>query len=467
MDYAETWQLLKLHWKTLVVVGLLGSILGSTLAFLAPREFVASAQVFVATSAGSDAAELAQGGNYSQQQAKNYSNIVKSELVLQPVITSLSLEMTTKDLAHQVSTTVPLSTSIITVSVTDDSPERAAIITNSIMASLSSRVAKLSPAQSDGLSSVRVQVIQSAIPPTIPSSPNVKLNVGIGLILGLLLGTAFLIVRNRVNNTVLTPLQVRSATQSTLLGKIEFDALAPSHPLLTESNPDSKRMEQLRQIRTNLGFLQPGQDNKLLVVTSSVPNEGKSTISANLAITLASLGKRVCLVDADLRNSTLANILDLDGSVGLTSVLSGQVALDDAFQYWGPDEMTVLMAGDIPPNPSELLDSLTMRDTLESLNKAFDVTIVDTPPVLPVTDGVIVGQESGGVILVVGSGKLNMTELKSCIDILDAAQTPILGTIFNFAPEVNHPHYGGNYGRKTTTSISPPIDSKVGGADHG
>lgn len=465
MDYAESLRLLRSHWKAVVVLALLGSLIGSGLAFAAPREFVASTQLFVATSAGSNAADLAQGGNYSQQQAKNYSNIVKSELVLQPVITSLSLNMSTAALGQMISTTVPLSTSIISVSVTDESPTRAATIANSVMASLSSRVAKLSPVQSDGAAQVNLQVIQSAIPPKSPSSPKVPLYIGVGLALGLLLGAAFIVIRSKISNPVRSTDQVRAATKATILGKVEFDDDADAMPLLFADSPDSRRKEQIRQIRTNLVFLQPESEHKLLIITSSVPNEGKSTISANLAISLATLGKRVCLVDADLRKPSLAKILDLDGSIGLTTVLSGQLPLEEAFQYWGPDRMSVLLAGDIPPNASELLSTSTMGDTLKWLNASFDVTIIDTPPVLPLTDGVILGQQSGGIILVVGSGQVNVNELKSSVELLNAAQTPILGTILNMAPADAYAHYRGNYSyepvAKPNTSTSPLEIQKV------
>lgn len=454
MDYAESLRLLRSYWKALVVVALLGSLIGSALAFTAPREFVASTQLFVATSAGSNAADLAQGGNYSQQQAKNYSNIVKSELVLQPVITALSLNMTPAALGRMISTTVPLSTSIISVSVTDGSPVRAATIANSVMASLSSRVAKLSPVQADGAAQVKLQVIQSAIPPKSPSSPKVPVYIGVGLALGLLLGVAFVVIRSKVSNPVHSTDQVRAITRSTVLGKVEFDDEATTMPLLLADGPDTRRKEQIRQIRTNLAFLQPEREHKLLVVTSSVPNEGKSSIATNLAISLAYLGKRVCLVDADLRKPSVAKMLDLDGSVGLTTVLSGQIPLEEAFQYWGPDRMAVLLAGDIPPNASELLSTSIMIDTIKWLNASFDVTIIDTPPVLPLTDGVILGQQSGGVILVVGSGRVNANELKSSVELLNAAQTPILGTILNMAPGDAYAHYRGTYGYESVVEAN-------------
>lgn len=459
MDYAESLRLLRSYWKALVVVALIGSLFGSALAFAAPREFVASTQLFVATSAGSNAADLAQGGNYSQQQAKNYSNIVKSELVLQPVVTALSLNMSPAALGRMISTTVPLSTSIISVSVTDGSPVRAATIANSVMASLSSRVAKLSPVQADGVAQVKLQVIQSAIPPKSPSSPNVPLYIGVGLSLGLLLGAACIVIRSKVNNPVHSTDQVRAITRSTVIGKVEFDDEALTMPLLLADGPDTRRKEQIRQIRTNLAFLQPEREHKLLVVTSSVPNEGKSSIAANLAISLASLGKRVCLVDADLRKPSIARILDLDGSIGLTTVLSGQLPMAEAFQHWGPDRMAVLLAGDIPPNASELLSTSIMVDTIKRLNASFDVTIIDTPPVLPLTDGVILGQQSGGVILVVGSGQVNVNELKSSVELLSAAQTPILGTILNMAPGDAYAHYRGTYGYESAINQRPSTPS--------
>lgn len=447
MDYSEILRLLKLHWKFLVFMGLLGSLVGSALSLTAQREYVANSQVFVVTSLGNSAADLAQGGNYSQQQAKNYSNIVKSELVLDPVIRALDLDHSTSSLARQISSTVPLNTSIISVSVTDNDPKRASQIANSVISSLSGRVAALSPTPVGGAASIRMEVIQSAVPPTIPSSPNVKVNVAVGIAIGVLLGAAFIVIRSKLNNTIRTSDQVRDITKATLLGRLDIVDTDENGLQVSSLMPTSSlNQERVKQIRTNLTFLQPSEEHKVLVFTSSVPNEGKSSVSANLALSLATLGKRVCLIDADLRKGTLAGMFDLDGTNGLTSVLSGQLELADVLQTWGPDQLTVLLAGEVPPNASELLSSRAMAETLNELRKAFDVTIIDTPPVLPVTDGVILGQHCNGVVMVVGAGRVTTTELRAGVDILQVSQTPILGTILNMAAPENHPHSQGHYG---------------------
>ena len=465
MDYTEIFRVLKTHWKMLVVIGLLGSLAGSVISLTAQRDYVSSAQVFVVTSVGTNAMDLAQGGNYSQQQAKNYSNIVKSELVLQPVITALSLDLTTNALARKISTSVPLSTSIISVAVTDTSSERAAQIANSVISSLASRVSSLSPTTGDGLNSIRMEVIQTAVPPSIPASPNVKVNIAAGIALGILLGGAFVVIRNSLNSTIQTNEQVREITQATMLGWIGREDIAEGSTMLNSGNAYSAGQEQIRQIRTNVTFLQPEQEHKLLVITSSVPDEGKSSVSTNLAISLASLGKRVCLVDADLRKGTLARILDLEGSIGLTTVLSGQMELSEALQSWGSDNLTVLLSGAVPPNASELLSSTKMKETIDALHQEFEVVIIDTPPVLPVTDGVILGQLCEGVVLVVGAGRVNLSELKASVEILQVAQTPILGTIFNLVNPDIHPHSRGSYsyGQIGSEDISQSVNGVLEG----
>ena len=209
------------------------------------------------------------------------------------------------------------------------------------------------------------------------------------------------------------------------------DKTIADSPVLLQGANYSKRAEEFRQIRTNLRFLQAGKDRKVFVITSSIPGEGKSIVAANLAAVLAASGSSVCLVEADLRRPSLGPYLDLEDSVGVTSVLAGDATVDEALQTWGPDGLQVMLSGQLPPNPSEMLGSLAAEELFVVLSNRFDTVIVDCPPLLPVTDAAIIARYFEGAIMVAGSGKVQVREFRRSLQMLDSAGVPLLGVIAN------------------------------------
>jgi capsular exopolysaccharide synthesis family protein len=397
-------------------------------------KYTAETELFVAVDGGDSAAELAQGSSFSQQQARNYSAVATRQVVLEPVITALGLRTTPAELGKQISASVPLNTSLISISVSDTSPTRAASIANAVATSLTNTVVKLVPSRSDGTSPIELQSIQTAAVPTVPSEPNSRLALGFGVLAGLLAGVALVILRERVRTKVRTLDQVKAIEDLSILGSIVYDRRALTRPVLSPAENGSPRAEEFRQLRTNLRYLQTDSRSKAFVVTSSIPGEGKSTTAANIAATLAASGASVCLVEADLRKPALQNYLDLEATVGMTTVITNQVSLDDALQTWGPHKLKVLLSGDLPPNPSELLGSRQTETLLKTITERFDVTIVDCPPLLPVTDAALLAKYLGGAILVVGTGRVEVRELRRAVETLTAAGAPILGAVVNMIP---------------------------------
>jgi capsular exopolysaccharide synthesis family protein len=217
-------------------------------------------------------------------------------------------------------------------------------------------------------------------------------------------------------------------------------------------------------MRTNLQFLQLSDEGRSFVVTSSVAAEGKSTTSANLALTIAATGKRVILVEADLRRPKLSEYLGVVGTVGLTNVLIGLASLDDVLQPWGDGALSVLPAGRIPPNPSELLGSPAMRDLLRVLEKSYDMVILDAPPLLPVTDAAILAGIASGAIIVVASGRTRREQLSRSVEILDGVGARTLGIVMNFLP-VKGPDaytYGGLGGYESVKPVPKRASSARG-----
>ncbi|MFK4806919.1 polysaccharide biosynthesis tyrosine autokinase [Microbacterium sp. ZW CA_36] len=431
METRSLLRLIRHHWAVVVSCILLGVLAGWTLVVSTPREYTASADVFVTVTGGASTGELAQSSNFSQLQARNFSAIATREVVLAPVIESLDLDVTISQLRRQVSTSVPLNTSVITISATDESPARAAAIANSVSKFLAEVVPSLTP-RVDGQSPVRLQVIESAKPPTAPSSPNVPLLLLTGLLAGLVAATVFVVLRGVVDARVRDKEQVTEITGLPVLGVISFDRRAQRDPIAV-IKAGSRRGEEYRQLRANLRFLQPGEVHKVFSVTSSRPGEGKSATAANIAAALAASGLAVCLVEADLRRPTLGDLLDLPEYSGFTDVLTGDIALEDAIVSWGPDDLKVLLAGSRPPNPSELLESTAASAALQRLRERFDVTIIDCPPINPVPDGAVVARLLGGVILVIGARVLRVRELRRALDRLTSLGTSVEGAVFNMS----------------------------------
>ena len=188
-------------------------------------------------------------------------------------------------------------------------------------------------------------------------SPNVLRNLAAGLILGLLLGIAVAIARRLLDTKVRNEADLELVTSVPVLGVVPFDSDAEAHPVVIRDDPLSVRAEAVRRLRTNLQFVEAAEQSRSVVVTSSIPGEGKSTAALNLAASLSDAGLNVVLVDADLRRPSIARYVGLEGSVGLTTVLIGEADLDDVLQPWGESTLRVLPSGQVPPNPSELLGS--------------------------------------------------------------------------------------------------------------
>ncbi len=217
--------------------------------------------------------------------------------------------------------------------------------------------------------------------------------------------------------------------------------------LISLTNPKSPIAEQFRTIRTNIQFSSVDEALQTIIVTSSGPGEGKSTNTANLAVVFAQQGKRVLLIDADLRKPTVHYTFRTENHVGLSNVLTRQLTLEEAISTTAQEKLWVLSSGPIPPNPSELLGSKNMQVLLEQAKEEYDVIVIDTPPVLAVTDAQILANLADGVVLVVSSGKTERDSAKKAKELLESAKAKILGVVLN-NKKAEESHYYYYYGGK-------------------
>jgi capsular exopolysaccharide synthesis family protein len=448
-------RILRRSWIIIVAGTLAGLLVAGTASLLSKPTYKSETQLFVAIQNSGSVQEMQQGNTFSQARVQSYVKTVTTPVVLDTVISTLGLNTTAAALAANVRASTELNTVLINISVSDTSPVQAAAIAQAVANSLISAVEGLEKPKTGGSSPVSLSIITPATVPGTPSAPNTSVNLLLGVFLGIGVGIGIAILRGTLDNRVRGEADVRLITDAPLLGGISFDQSATRTPLLTQAPAQSPRAESFRQLRTNLQFANVSGQAKTVLVTSSVPGEGKSTTATNLAIALAQAGQAVCLVDADLRRPMVNEYLGLDGNLGLTTALIGSADINDLLQPWGEDNLYVLASGQIPPNPSELLGSEEMKHLIERLEHAFDTVVIDAPPLLPVTDAAVLSQHVGGVILVIGSQKLRRQELEKSLNALKMVSSNLLGVVLNRLPSRGPDAYSYSYSYSPRTETSP------------
>jgi succinoglycan biosynthesis transport protein ExoP len=431
VELHEYLAILRKGWLSILLITALAVAGAMTATLLATPTYQAKSQVFVSVDTGGSTSDLLQGSNFTQNRVSSYAAMVTSPRVLNPVITFLKLPTTSDQLATSITAESPINTVLINITVTDKNPQVASDVANATADSLGTQVTALEKPTGSQPSPVRISTLQMAAVPTVPATPNVKLDLALGLLLGLALGFGLAVLRKALDTKVRSEADVQKITEASVIGRIGYDDDAPQHPLIVQSSPHSHRSEAFRRLRTNLRFLDIEDRPKAIVVTSSLPREGKTTTAINLAITLADSGSRVALVDADLRRPSVAEYMGLEGEVGLTTVLIGQADVQDAIQPWGTGSLDVLPSGEVPPNPSEMLGSRSMANLLEQLSSAYDIVLIDTPPLLPVTDAAILAKITGGALVVAAADSLHRQQLADGLGALDDVGARVFGVVLN------------------------------------
>jgi capsular exopolysaccharide synthesis family protein len=449
--------ILRRSWPLILIATVVGALVALGLSLTMTPIYQAQSQLFVSVKSAGQVGDAYSGGLFVQQRVKSYVDVVDSPAVLDPVIQDLGLDMTYTQLAPQVSAQTPPNTVLLNVTATDTSPTQAAKIANAVAASYANEIARLEGAKrtGDGLPRLEVDnqsenqvpveatVIKPAEVPTSPVSPRTSLNVLLGLLLGLLIGVGIAVLRHTLDTSVKTVEDLEEAADSTPLGVVTYDPEATTNPLVTLRG--TPRAEAFRSIRTNLQYVDVDNPPRTVVITSSLPGEGKSTTACNLAIALAQAESKVLLLEADLRRPKVAEYLGVDGSRGLTDILIGQASLDNTVVHWQRGLLDFLAAGAIPPNPSELLGSHQMAELLKELGNRYDIVIIDAPPLLPVTDAAILSTAADGAILVAKQGSTKVEQVQDSTDALRQVNARVLGTVLNFVPMKKRKKYGYGY----------------------
>ncbi|QCU78370.1 polysaccharide biosynthesis tyrosine autokinase [Citricoccus sp. SGAir0253] len=447
MDLRDYIRILRNNWLSILLITLLGVAVAAGATALTKPTYTARTQIFVAVNSGETATDILQGSSFSEKRVTSYVTLATSPRVLQPVVDELGLDTSAAGLAAAVEATAPPQTVLINLTASDQDPAQAARIANAVAESLITTVYEVEDPEGGNDPIVDLSVVEAAAVPLSPSSPRVALNLVLGLVVGAALGVAFALLRSLLDSRIRSREDVERITDAPVLGSFPDHKGAEEEPLISLDDQFDPRAENYRQLRTHLKFTNVDGGTQSVVVTSSIPGEGKTTTTCNLGIMLAESGSRVLVIDADLRRPRVAKTLGLEGAVGLSTILSGQVDLEDAVQSWGPDgELDVITSGEIPPNPSELLGSEAMRRLLRQLEGRYDVVLLDAPPLQPVTDPSVLAAMTSGVMLVHRvDGYVHREQLQGGLDSLASVEARLLGLVLTRVPSRRGAYYAYQY----------------------
>jgi capsular exopolysaccharide synthesis family protein len=446
MELHEILRLLRTRWLTVVIaagVGLAGAI---ALTLLTTPLYESSTRLFVSTRAGTSANELYQGNRLSQDRVLSYTELIEGETLAQRTVDKLDLNLSAEEMQAKVTASAKLETVLISVKVRDASPVRARDMANALSDEFVLLVRELETPQPGAGPDARVVVEQRASVPSKPVLPKPIRNIAAGLAMGSLIGLGLAFLRNLLDNTVKDRETLESITGVGVVGSIPLDRERKDQPAISFEGDRSAIAEAFRKLRTNLQFLTVDNPPRVIVVTSSAPSEGKSTTAINIALALAEAEHNVVLVDGDLRRPSLHRYLDLVGQVGFSSVLSGGATLPDVLQETKFPRLTVLAAGPTPPNPSELLGSLAAKNILRDLRNQFDYVIIDSAPLLAVTDSAILAADADGALMITLFGQTKRDHLAHAVGILRDVGATLLGAVFTITPTRGSSSYGYGYG---------------------
>jgi capsular exopolysaccharide synthesis family protein len=451
-------RVVRAHWLGILVIAAVTIGLAGAYTLTQPKVYAADANGFVTSGAANDAATASVNDSLAKSRAASYVNIATSRAVADLVIDDLKLDTSPSSLIGRISVDQPLDTVLIKISAEADSPAAAQRLADAWIRALSVRVAEIeNPAGSGAAGIIGVEPVEAAALPTTPISPRPALNLGGGLVIGLLLGFVYAVIRSRLDRRLRDSEQVERAFQVPIVGRVPVapGTDAERADITAAAGGDIKHWgasEAFRKLRTNVAYMSVDNPPRVIVVTSPRPGDGKSTTASNLAAAIAQSGYAVTLVDGDLRRPTVASTLGLVEGAGLTDVLIGSVTIDDVIQqHASVPTLSVMAAGSVPPNPSELLGSHAMQGLIKSLAER-GMVVIDAPPLLPVTDAAVLTRHSDGAIVVISYGSTLDSELEDALTQLRNVNGTVLGLVFNRVPRKDN-RYGGYYGGYYTESV--------------
>lgn len=491
ISFRDLVRILRRHWVVVVVAPLVGILLAATWAALQTPRYTSTTSALVSIAAGDTIGTALTADNLAKSKTQQYAQLGNSRAVAETAVQGLTYELSPGEALAATRVEASTESALLTVQADGTSPERARELSSEWTKALGDRVTAMesgSAGQGTGAPSagsiVDVQVLSDADLPTVPSSPNTPLALALGALGGLLAGLAYALVRHLLDNRIRSAAAIEDRFGLSILGTIP--KVNTNTPRNQEASPESRILvdvgghgpagsendrqrfhviESLKELRTNIEFIRPDSAPRVITMSSAHPGEGKSTVAANLALTLAQADKPVVLIDGDLRRPALARSFGLVEGIGVTDVMLGQATAHDVMQYVpGVPSFALIGAGRIPPNPSEIIGSDRFRAMVEELARAA-LVIIDAPPLLPVTDAAILARRFDGCLLVVNAGRPTVDEMTKAVSSIQKIGGEVLGVVLNRVPTTgpeatSYQYYGKSYYTTGTGDVSDPANTR-------
>lgn len=457
MTLRDLLKLTRRRLGTIVACILLGAAAAVGLLVLLPTHYTSQATAYVRVSMPKSAAGSVDSNAYfnasqlAAQKVKAFVPVFTSESVAQAVIAQLDLPMAPTELAADLSASNTADSLTIDVTATGDSPEQSQQIADAVVNQSAAQVRRLEGASSP----VQVVMMAPASLSQVDKSPSPLKYLAAGILAGLLLGYSIAFARHHFDTRLRTANDIADYFEVPILAVLPQSKGIARTEAATE---DFQAAESVRKLRTNLRYTNVDKQARVILVTSPLQGDGKSSVAANLAKVMAAAGDDVVLVDADLRRPSVADTYGLRGPLGLLQVLVGAANVENTIRPTQIDGLSVLPAFETPPNPSELLGSDRMAELVKYLSRDR-VVVLDAPPVLPVTDAVVLAHLADSVVVVASAGHTRAEQLDHTLDAIERGEGAVAGVVLNRAAssrlarmrygdaEYNYEYSGSEYAR--------------------
>lgn len=432
MTISDVLKAIKKHWIVEIVLfcAVVGVVAGKT--FTTTPVYTASTEILAQYSSAlsnGDAATSSQQYSNGTSPTSLYPNLVQSDEVLQATIDNLGLHTTPSALRSNVSAVSNDASSIIYIYATDSDPKQTVRIVNELVKQLK----KQADAMAGVSTNVSFAVIQAPVEPTSASSPNVKANLAIGIVAGAIIAMLGAVIREMFDKGINDAADVQSIVRDPMLASVPKTHTVSDGVPAVITKPRGRAAEEIRRLTTNISFVTPKdlRQPNVIIVTSTNPREGKTTVSVNMVASFAEKGKSVLLIDADVRHPSVAPALGMNSGVGLVSLLAGEVSAKEAIQPYWKSFLHVLPAEEQKTPSGIILGSDVMRQLIDQAAERYDYVIIDTAPMTVANDAAVFAEQGGVLLLVVGQGVAQKKALREVVKEFRMSKTAIRGVVLN------------------------------------
>lgn len=467
MTISDVLRAIKKHWIVEIVLFcvVVGVVAGTT--FAATPIYTASTEILTQY----DSASSSESSTTTNQQqyangsslASLYPDLVQSDEILQSVIDNLGLHTTPTALRSNVSAATNDSSPIVYIYATDSNPAQTVRIVKELVKQLKKQVSAMAGPDIN----VSFATIQAPVEPRVASSPNVQANLAIGIVAGLIIAMLGAVLREMFDKGVNDVSDVQTVVRDPVLASVPKAHTVSNGVPAVITKPRGRAAEEVRRLTTNISFVTPKdlKQQNVIIVTSTNPREGKTTVSVNMAAAFAEKGKSVLLIDADVRHPSVAKALGMNSGVGLVSLLAGEVSAKEAIQPYWKSYLQVLPAEELKTPSGIILGSDAMRQLVDQAAERYDYVIVDTAPMTVANDAAVFAEKGGVLLLVVGQGVAQKKALREVVKEFRMSKTAIRGVVLNMVSVNNagrssyyyhedHEDAGSSSKRKSKSGIS-------------